>query len=90
MPIPPLVSFFRFSGLSDLVEERRSRLQASQDVHQFFRDVEDESQWIREHVVVAASPDVGSSLTSVQNLQKRHNVRMACLCLSAFILIIKI
>jgi spectrin beta len=62
----------RFQGLSTLVAERRSQLDASHKVHQFFRDVEDENQWIREHIIVAASPDVGSSLTSVQNLQKKH------------------
>eukprot|EP00118_Oscarella_pearsei_P018140 m.184464 g.184464 ORF g.184464 m.184464 type:complete len:3710 (+) comp39319_c1_seq2:34-11163(+) len=63
----------RFSGLSGLMEERRSRLEAAHEVHQFFRNIEDEGQWIREHIIVAASPDVGSSLTGVHNLQKRHD-----------------
>lgn len=62
----------RFQGLSTLVAERRAQLDASHRVHQFFRDIEDENQWIREHLIVAASPGVGSSLTSVQNLQKKH------------------
>ena len=37
--------------------------------------MEDELLWIGEKEPLVASNDLGSSLTSVQNLQKKHQVR---------------
>jgi spectrin beta len=41
-------------------------------LYQFLRDVEDELSWIREKHPVAASTELGTSLSSVQTLQKKH------------------
>lgn len=43
-------------------------------MYQFFRDVEDELSWIQDRKPVAESTDLGNSLTSVQNLMKKHQV----------------
>lgn len=43
-------------------------------MYQFFRDVEDELSWIQDRRPVAESADLGNSLTSVQNLMKKHQV----------------
>lgn len=54
--------------------ERRQELEDSLKLQQFYRDVEGELQWIKEHKPLADSPDYGKSLTGVQNLQKKHQV----------------
>lgn len=41
-------------------------------MHQFLRDVEDETLWIQDRKPIAEDPNVGNSLQSVQNLQKKN------------------
>ena len=40
------------------------------------RDIDDELTWINECKVIASSENLGDSLTSVQNLQKKHTVSL--------------
>jgi hypothetical protein len=51
---------------------RRDNLEDALLLHQFLRDVEDELQWVAEKQPQAASTDLGTSLTAVQSLQKKH------------------
>lgn len=49
-------------------------------LQQLLRDIEDEMLWVAEKEPLAASQDLGASLTAVQNLQKKHQVCLA-LCI---------
>ena len=64
----------RFSKLLEPATERRQQLEDSLKLQQFYREVEGEVQWVKEHKPLADSPDYGKSLTGVQNLQKKHQV----------------
>lgn len=68
------VFFFRFDELKELSSNRQSQLEDSLGLHQFFYDIEMEMAWIREHMTLATSEDLGTSLIGVQRLQKRHLV----------------
>ena len=70
-----LYSSFRFDELKELFSNRQSQLEDSLGLHQFFYDLEMEMAWIREHMTVATSEDLGTSLIGVQRLQKRHLVK---------------
>ncbi|GAB6026067.1 hypothetical protein CHUAL_012270 [Chamberlinius hualienensis] len=63
----------RFTILHEPVQIRRENLEEALSLQQFLRDVDDELSWIKEKERLASSPDLGSSLTAVQNLQKKHN-----------------
>lgn len=54
---------------------RRENLEDALLLQQLVRDVDDEMQWLAEKEPQAASHDLGSSLTAVQSLQKKHQVR---------------
>ncbi|XP_076810469.1 spectrin beta chain, non-erythrocytic 1-like isoform X3 [Clavelina lepadiformis] len=62
----------RIENLSKPLENRKAALQASKQLHQFFRDVEDEKLWVDEKMPQAASVEHGNSLQTVQTLQKKH------------------
>ncbi|KAJ7373044.1 hypothetical protein OS493_014188 [Desmophyllum pertusum] len=62
----------RFDELKELSSNRQSQLEDSLGLHQFFYDIEMEMAWIREHMTLATSEDLGTSLIGVQRLQKRH------------------
>lgn len=51
---------------------RKENLEDSLLLHQFIRDVDEELEWLEEKEPTATSEDLGSSLTTVQNLQKKH------------------
>jgi spectrin beta len=53
---------------------RKDNLEDALLLHQFLRDVDDELQWVAEKEPQASSTDLGSSLTAVQSLQKKHQV----------------
>ena len=64
---------------------RHQQLEDSLRLHQFVHDVEDELGWVREREPPVASSERGSSLTSVQNLLKKHQVCMCvCVCVQSF------
>lgn len=62
----------RYHSLHEPTTIRRDNLEDSLLMHQFLRDAEDELQWLNEKEPQAASKDLGSSLTAVQSLQKKH------------------
>ncbi|XP_058129165.1 spectrin beta chain, non-erythrocytic 1 [Anopheles coustani] len=62
----------RYHSLHEPTTIRRDNLEDSLLLHQFLRDAEDELLWLNEKEPQAASKDLGSSLTAVQSLQKKH------------------
>uniref|UniRef100_UPI00398EAE6B spectrin beta chain, non-erythrocytic 5 n=1 Tax=Pristiophorus japonicus TaxID=55135 RepID=UPI00398EAE6B len=62
----------RYRALGDPIQERRSSLEASTRLYQFFRDLDDELAWVQEKLILAAAKDAGQSLSTVQSLQKKH------------------
>ncbi|XP_011150755.1 spectrin alpha chain isoform X3 [Harpegnathos saltator] len=67
-----LVTINRYHSLQEPIQIRRDNLEDAKLLHQFARDVEDELHWLSEKEPLAASNDLGSSLTTVQRLQKKH------------------
>ena len=53
---------------------RRTQLEDSLKLQQFYHDIADELHWIKEHKSLINSEDVGQSLQEVQNLSKKHQV----------------
>lgn len=53
----------RYDALAGPIKSKRARLDDAYRLHQFYRDVEDEEDWIREKEPVAASNNVGKSIT---------------------------
>ncbi|XP_076644007.1 spectrin beta chain, non-erythrocytic 5 kst isoform X2 [Halictus rubicundus] len=68
-----MVTINRYHGLQEPMQIRRDNLEDAKLLHQFARDVEDEMHWLSEKEPLAASNDLGSSLTTVQRLQKKHH-----------------
>ncbi|XP_076761659.1 spectrin beta chain, non-erythrocytic 5 kst isoform X2 [Xylocopa sonorina] len=66
------VTINRYHSLQEPMQIRRDNLEDAKLLHQFARDVEDEMHWLSEKEPLAASSDLGSSLTTVQRLQKKH------------------
>lgn len=62
----------KYHQLLEPMQTRRDNLEASSMLHQFTRDVDDELQWLADREPLANSDDLGTSLTSVQNLLKKH------------------
>jgi len=62
----------RYQALQDPMHARRLKLRDALRLQQFFRDVEDEEDWIREKEPIAASTNRGRDLIGVQNLIKKH------------------
>ncbi|XP_073397218.1 spectrin alpha chain, non-erythrocytic 1 isoform X4 [Dendrobates tinctorius] len=62
----------RFQRIKSMASARRSRLNESHRLHQFFRDLDDEESWIKEKKLLVGSDDYGRDLTGVQNLRKKH------------------
>lgn len=67
-----MLAIKRYHSLHEPTTIRRDNLEDSLQLHHFFRDAEDELQWLNEKEPQAASKDLGSSLTAVQSLQKKH------------------
>ncbi|CRK98513.1 CLUMA_CG011869, isoform A [Clunio marinus] len=62
----------RYHSLNEPMTIRGDNLDDSLLLHQFLRDSEDEIQWLAEKEPLIASKDLGSNLTAVQSLQKKH------------------
>ncbi|KAK7105089.1 spectrin beta chain, non-erythrocytic 5-like isoform X3 [Littorina saxatilis] len=62
----------RYNSLAEPCHIRRDNLEEALHMYQFFRDVEDELSWIQDRKPIAESTDLGTSLTAVQNLMKKH------------------
>jgi len=54
------------------MEIRRENLEESLVLQQFTRDLEEELQWLEDAEPALSSKDLGTSLTTVQSLQKKH------------------
>jgi spectrin beta len=57
---------------------RRDSLEDALLLHQFLRDVDEELQWVAEKETQASSNELGTSLTAVQSLQKKHQASTIC------------
>lgn len=55
---------------------RKQKLADALRLQQFYRDLEDEEDWIREKEPIAASTNRGRDLIGVQNLMKKHQALM--------------
>lgn len=64
----------RYRSLQEPMQIRRENLEDALLLQQLIRDVDDEMQWLAEKEPQAASHDLGTSLTAVQSLQKKHQV----------------
>ncbi|XP_065309042.1 spectrin beta chain-like isoform X2 [Dermacentor albipictus] len=62
----------RYTSLHEPLQIRRENLEEALQLQQLLRDVDDEMSWIREKEPLASSADLGTSLSSVQSLQKKH------------------
>ena len=69
-----MLAVYRYNALAEPCQIRRDNLEDAHLLYQFSRDVNDELSWIHEKKPVAMSTDLGTSLTAVQNLQKKHQV----------------
>ncbi|XP_074654192.1 spectrin alpha chain-like [Tubulanus polymorphus] len=67
----------RYQTLQAPMTKRRDRLQDAVLLQQFYRDVEDEEDWIKEKEPVATSTNRGRDLIGVQNLIKKHSALQA-------------
>ncbi|KAH6925479.1 hypothetical protein HPB50_005728 [Hyalomma asiaticum] len=71
----------RYTSLHEPLQIRRENLEEALQLQQLLRDVDDEMSWIREKEPLANSADLGTSLSSVQSLQKKHQARRCGLTL---------
>ncbi|XP_065068119.1 spectrin alpha chain, non-erythrocytic 1-like [Rhopilema esculentum] len=62
----------RFEKITVMRTTRRSKLEQSLSLHQFYRDIDDEESWIKEKKLLVSSQDFGKDLTGVQNLRRKH------------------
>jgi spectrin beta len=62
----------RYQELADPCQTRHDNLEDALLLYQFYRDVEDELSWIQEKRPTAASTDLGSNLSDVHILVKKH------------------
>ena len=62
----------RYHSLQEPMQIRKENLEDSLLLHQFIRDVDEELEWLEDKEPTATSEDLGNSLTTVQNLQKKH------------------
>ncbi|XP_041827020.1 spectrin beta chain, erythrocytic isoform X1 [Melanotaenia boesemani] len=61
-----------FQKLFTPLAQRKSKLEASKAVHQFYRDLADELLWIEERMPLAMSQEHGNNLQTVQMLLKKN------------------
>uniref|UniRef100_A0A8C5MZ37 Spectrin beta chain n=1 Tax=Leptobrachium leishanense TaxID=445787 RepID=A0A8C5MZ37_9ANUR len=62
----------RFLQLQEPIRERKQKLNSSKQVHQLYRDLEDEILWIQEKLPQAESEQYGNNLQTVQMLMKKN------------------
>lgn len=63
-----------YEELKRLAEDRKSRLNESRKLWQFYWDMADEEGWIREKEQLMSTPDLGHDLTSVHLLLNKQKV----------------
>ncbi|KAM8921263.1 spectrin beta chain, non-erythrocytic 5 [Pelodytes ibericus] len=62
----------RYKSLRDPLQDCRATLEAKKLLDQFFRDIDDELEWIQEKQPMASSKECGQSLTTAQALLEKH------------------
>ncbi len=65
-----------YEELQQLAADRRTKLEESRKLWQFYWDMADEDSWIKEKEQLMSSPDLGRDLTSVNMLLSKHKVRL--------------
>ncbi|XP_076252536.1 spectrin beta chain isoform X3 [Rhynchophorus ferrugineus] len=63
-----------YAQLARLAVERRSRLEESKKLWQFYWDMADEDNWIKEKEQIVSTSDIGHDLTSVNLLLSKHKI----------------
>ncbi|CDS40887.1 spectrin beta chain [Echinococcus multilocularis] len=61
-----------YDELYRLANARRHGLEDSRKMWQFFWDMDDEKEWIKEKSQLMSSPDLGHDLSSVERLLRKH------------------
>lgn len=61
-----------YAELVRLAVERRSRLEESRKLWQFYWDMADEENWIKEKEQIVSTADIGHDLTTVNLLLSKH------------------
>ena len=61
-----------YTELVRLAVERRSRLEASRKFWQFYWDMADEENWIKEKEQIVSAADIGHDLTTINLLLSKH------------------
>lgn len=61
-----------YEQLHELANARRHGLDDSRKMWQFFWDMDDEKEWIKEKSQLMSSPDLGHDLSSVERLLRKH------------------
>lgn len=79
-PCDPVLVLERVQQLEDayaelvrLAVERRTRLEESKKLWQFYWDTADEQNWIKEKEQIVSAADIGHDLTTVNLLLNKHN-----------------
>ncbi|XP_023280049.1 spectrin beta chain, non-erythrocytic 2-like [Seriola lalandi dorsalis] len=62
----------RYNSLSEPLQRRRETLEAWQVLFQFYRDLEEEVAWLSDRLPSVTARDLGSSLSSSQQLLHKH------------------
>ncbi|XP_066147280.1 spectrin beta chain isoform X2 [Euwallacea fornicatus] len=63
-----------YAQLVRLAVERRSRLEESRKLWQFYWDMADEDNWIKEKEQIVSTSDIGHDLTTVNLLLSKHRI----------------
>lgn len=63
-----------YSELVKLAVERRARLEESRKLWQFYWDMADEENWIKEKEQIVSAGDIGHDLTTINLLLSKHKV----------------
>ncbi|KAK0147077.1 Spectrin alpha chain, non-erythrocytic 1 [Merluccius polli] len=69
-------SISRYNGLAEPLLCRRETLESWQLLFQFYRDEEEELTWMTDRLSANSSTDYGNTLSSTQQLMKKHQVLM--------------
>ncbi|XP_029982912.1 spectrin beta chain, non-erythrocytic 5 [Sphaeramia orbicularis] len=69
-------SINRYNSLAKPLQNRRETLEAWQVLFQFYRDQEEEVVWIRDRLTSIVGAELGSSLSSTQQLLHKHQAVM--------------
>lgn len=66
----------KYASLSEPCTIRRDNLGDALHLYKLYRDLEDEISWIKEKKPLAGSKDLGTTLSNVQSLVKKHQVHI--------------